>query len=226
MGQRFESFDSPKCLLPLPGGQTVLGRLLEQIYQIGYFNEVVLLLGYKAVEVTRPEIPHILISDPDNPKNLMSGIASYLDSSDYEKYSFLLGDTVWSTKVLHDCLDYDGPSGNPRSGIRYFSSKRDVGGETFMVDVCNAWGNEFIRSYCKTRPLTFSPFGNLHRSHLGRRQPCMKFESAKLNDFYRHIQVTAEAPGFRKIVTTSVMDIDNNEDYAKALVFAEQNPVK
>ena len=50
LGKRFES-DAHKCLVPLQFGEGTLSRLLRQIVQVGYEQDIVVVTGYQSQEV-------------------------------------------------------------------------------------------------------------------------------------------------------------------------------
>ena len=214
-GARLDTFNGPKCLAPIPiynqnGTETILDRQLRQLTELGVVDQVHLLLGFQADMVKKkyPDLKYFMITDPNHPKNIVSGIADFLNQYAGTRYTFLLGDTVWHTQRLAMVFDR---MEHPR-GITYFASMNHVGGETFAVRVFNDTGDGYFRRICTEKPDIISPFGK--KSQLTSRSyvKTMPFENARLNDFFSHMLVHLD-PNYRKTVVKPVEDIDNPEEW-------------
>ncbi|MBI3252498.1 MAG: phosphocholine cytidylyltransferase family protein [Candidatus Omnitrophica bacterium] len=62
VGRRFgeETKNLPKCLLPLPGGGTLLGRYFRSFRELG-LRDVVIVVGHKKEKIKRASIPYAKI---------------------------------------------------------------------------------------------------------------------------------------------------------------------
>jgi NDP-sugar pyrophosphorylase family protein len=214
VGARMVDLDIPKCLAPIPvhggtGTIPLLGRLLGQLEAAGYLDRVTLLLGYRAEIIRKqfPNIPFLMIQNPEAPRNLMSGIADALQQFDESTYLFILGDTIWSMAALKKVLT----NTDQHMGLAFFGQSQ-VGGEMYAVYIVDDVGNEYLRRFCMERPAVFSPYGNRAKVVDGVPKKTMAFITAKFNDFFSHALVVL-SPRFRKIHVSPVHDMDTIEDY-------------
>jgi hypothetical protein len=226
---RFPEFNGTKCRLelPLPGGFPgriyVLNRLLRQLSKLNRFEDVILLLGYDAeniLKITPNAMYYLMIKNPDTPDNLMAGIADFLEQHEGNRYTFILGDTVWHMDALRSIFKITEQT-KQSHGIAYFSQLSDIGGETYAVRILTDEGNKILRGICKNKPDICSPFGNRHVRVKGKPKLVMDFKKARLNDLYSHLQVVVD-PEIRKNVVKLVADIDCQKDYMDVWVKIKQ----
>lgn len=140
--------------------------------------------------------------------SIMTGVADFLEQCKDTRYTFVLGDTVWSPVRLKKVLERK----DDGFGVTYFSSMKGIGGETFAVKISSDEGDHYLRSICQARPKIVSPFGNKHIKVHHLKRSAMDFENARLNDLFSHILATHKKD-FEKIKIKPVDDIDNDEEY-------------
>jgi len=206
IGNRLKCLNIPKALAPIPVGKG-MEPILSRIQRLIRRDDFTLCLGWEAQLFNErwPDQEKMITYDPANPTGAAECLRLILNTN-YDRYTVLLGDVVWSKAAMTHFLDT-----RMQADIVFYHDRHPSYSETYALSISASVRDQLLADFnVETIPALPSCISKYHVQEVA-------FTFARLGGIEKLIDESHRYNKKRINKFQTVDDIDTDEQYLTAI---------